>query len=71
MSLADFFAVSLIYLEEIEEELRMVLESDDLPSEQTKVSLRKEDMPQKNLSLEIPMSLHSAKRQSRKCLGTP
>jgi hypothetical protein len=58
-----------IYLEETEEELRMVLESDDLPSQQSESLDKNESTLQKNLSLEVPMSLHSAKRQSRKCLG--
>jgi len=58
-----------IHLEETEEELRVILETDDPPPPRSESPNQQRETPLKNLSPAILMILHSAKRQSRKCLG--
>jgi hypothetical protein len=58
-----------IYLEETEEELRMILESDNpLPAPNECPNNVSSLKSVSNLSTPILMILHSANRQSRKCL---
>lgn len=52
-----------IYLEEAEEELRMILESDELTPQQSKSLDEQREHAAEELIIEIPMSLCSAKRQ--------
>ncbi len=58
-----------IYLEETEEKLRVILEPTIRLHHEASVPINNVRMPLKNFSPEILMILHSAKRQSRKCLG--
>ena len=56
-----------VYLEETEEELRMVLESDDSPPPRIESPDQQRELAIEELIMGVLMILHSVKRRSMKC----